>query len=119
MTLSALVGKTADIAELAFLSACQTAAGDIKIPRASAHLAAGMLAVGFEGVVATMWSIGDEYAPLVVEAYNSRLIHWRSQCHLEGGTGAAYALHGAVKCLRDRVGENEFVKWAPYVHFGM
>ena len=49
-------------AELAFLSACQTAAGDEKTPEESAHLAAGMLAVGFKGVVATMWSI---HVPLV------------------------------------------------------
>lgn len=57
------MGMVAKNAELAFLSACQTAVGDEKIPEESAHLAAGMMVVGFKGVVATMWSIGDADAP--------------------------------------------------------
>lgn len=54
---------SADNAELAFLSACQTAVGDEKIPEESIRLAAGMLAVGYKGVIATMWSIRDDDAP--------------------------------------------------------
>ena len=57
LTLSALMDTVSDNAELAFLSACQTAVGDEKNPEESIHLAAGMLAVGFKGVIATMWSI--------------------------------------------------------------
>ncbi|VDC01234.1 unnamed protein product [Peniophora sp. CBMAI 1063] len=68
LTLADLMGTAADNAELAFLSACQTAVGDDKAPEESAHLAAGMLAVGFRGVVATMWSIRDADAPVVVKA---------------------------------------------------
>ena len=59
LTLSTLMDTASDNAELAFLSACQTAVGDEKNPEESIHLAAGMLAVGFKGVIATMWSIGD------------------------------------------------------------
>jgi CHAT domain-containing protein len=40
---------------LAFLSACETAKGDNKMPDEAMHLAATLLFVGFRGVVATMW----------------------------------------------------------------
>ncbi|VDC07745.1 unnamed protein product [Peniophora sp. CBMAI 1063] len=119
LTLSALMGKTSKNVELAFLSACQTATGDKNIPEESAHLAAGMLSVGFKGVVATMWSIKDEDGPVVVEAYYKELIALRkANVDGRGGTGAAYALHAAVKCLRDKIGEDSFERWVPYVHFG-
>ena len=90
------------------------------MPEESVHLAAGMLAVGFKGVVATMWSIGDAEAPIVVEAYYKKLLEPRSSAMVCGAqTGAAYALHEALKQLRVRVGETNFVKWAPFVHFGI
>ena len=46
-------------ADLALLSACQTSAGDEKLSEEVIHLAAGMLAAGYRGAVATMWSIRD------------------------------------------------------------
>ncbi|VDB91747.1 unnamed protein product [Peniophora sp. CBMAI 1063] len=120
VTLQALMGTVSKNAELAFLSACQTAAGDEKNPEESVHLAAGMLAVGFKGVIATMWSIWDNDAPIIVEAYYKRLLEIRKSGTVAPGyTGAAYALHDAVKVLRDHVGEENFVKWAPFVHFGV
>ncbi|KZV61536.1 hypothetical protein PENSPDRAFT_293122, partial [Peniophora sp. CONT] len=119
LSLSTLMGKASTKAELAFLSACETAVGDPKIPEESVHLAAGMLAVGYKGVVATMWSIRDADAPVIVEAYYERLLDLRGSGTLERGeTGAAYALHDAVKCLREKVGENDFERWVPFVHFG-
>ena len=120
LTLADLMGTVADTAELAFLSACQTAVGDAKTPEESAHLAAGMLAVGFKGVVATMWSIVDADAPVVVEAYYKELLALRAARHLrKGETGAAYALHEATRVLRDKVGEKDFMRWVPFVHFGV
>ncbi|VDB86272.1 unnamed protein product [Peniophora sp. CBMAI 1063] len=119
LTLSDLMSTVSENAELAFLSACQTAVGDKDIPEESAHLAAGMLAVGFKGVVATMWSIMDADAPVVVEAYYKELIALRNSGSLtQGETGAAYALHEATKVLREKVGEANFMRWVPFVHFG-
>ncbi|VDC07764.1 unnamed protein product [Peniophora sp. CBMAI 1063] len=120
LTLSDLMATTADNAELAFLSACQTAVGDEKIPEESMHLAAGMLAVGFKGVVATMWSIRDDDAPLIVEEYYKKLLELRVSGSLgQRETGAAPALHEATKRLREEVGEKEFLRWAPFVQFGI
>ena len=120
LTLSALMGKSASNAELAFLSACQTAVGDEKIPEESAHLAAGILAVGFKGVIATMWSICDDDGPVIVEAYYKKLLELRASGTVPlGHTGAAYALHHAMGCLREKVGEDKFERWVPFVHFGV
>ncbi|KZV73113.1 hypothetical protein PENSPDRAFT_319493 [Peniophora sp. CONT] len=120
LSLADLMRTASNGAELAFLSACQTATGDAKNPEESAHLAAGMLAVGFQGVVATMWSIMDEDAPIVVKAYYKKLLQLRKSGEVGNGqTGAAYALHEAVAQLRAKVGEKSFGRWAPFVHFGV
>ncbi|VDB83035.1 unnamed protein product [Peniophora sp. CBMAI 1063] len=120
LTLTDLMTTTTDTAELAFLSACETAVGDVKTPEESTHLAAGMLAVGFKGVVATMWSIQDADAPVIVGAYYKELLAVRSSGSLSRyETGAAYALHEATRLLRDEVGEGEFARWVPFVHFGI
>ncbi|KZV68474.1 hypothetical protein PENSPDRAFT_610026 [Peniophora sp. CONT] len=120
LTLSALMSTASENAELAFLSACQTATGDDRVPEESVHLAAGMLAVGFKGVIATMWSIRDADAPVVVEGYYKKLIALRKTGAVGNGeTGAAYALHEAMKCLREKVGETSFERWVPFVHFGV
>ncbi|KAF5346246.1 hypothetical protein D9758_014371 [Tetrapyrgos nigripes] len=106
--------------ELAVLSACQTAAGDENLPEESVHLAAGMLAVGYPSVITTMWSIGDKDAPIVADKFYASLLG----CHDElvsrnPRQSAVYALHVAVKHLRKEVGEMEFVKWVPFVHYGV
>ncbi|KZV70928.1 hypothetical protein PENSPDRAFT_631053 [Peniophora sp. CONT] len=120
LTLADLMKTVSTEAELAFLSACETAVGDQKVPEESAHLAAGMLAVGFKGVVATMWSIYDEDAPVVVDSYYKELLDLRASGTVPvGHTGAAYALHHAVECLRGKVGESKFERWVPFVHFGV
>ncbi|VDC05869.1 unnamed protein product [Peniophora sp. CBMAI 1063] len=119
LTLAKLMGIVADDAEIAFLSACQTAVGDVRAPEESAHLAAGMLAAGFKGVVATMCSIVDDDAPIVVEAYYRELLALRAAKDVDRGeTGAAYALHEAVGVLREQVGVQESARWVPFVHFG-
>ncbi|KAF8604308.1 hypothetical protein BDV93DRAFT_606014 [Ceratobasidium sp. AG-I] len=115
LTLVDIMKKSFKHAGLAFLSACQTAKGDIDLPDEAVHLAAGMLMAGFPAVIATMWSIRDEDAPLVAQEVYARL--------LEGGKPdsrrAAKALHMAVGRLREEVGEKAFTSWVPYVHLGI
>jgi CHAT domain-containing protein len=100
---------------LAFLSACQTATGDPKLPNEAVHLAAGMLVAGYSSVIATMWSIKDQDAPLVAEKVYGQL--------LKSGkldtTGAAKALHDAVGMLRATIGDQAFSRWVPYIHLGI
>jgi len=108
--------------ELAFLSACQTSTGDEKLSEEAVHLAAGMLAAGYQGVVATMWSIQDRYAPEVAESFYEYLVEKGRGTENAGldSASAAYALHHAVQSIRKEIGDTEdaLLTWVPYVHFG-
>lgn len=118
LELSVIMSKMFKSAELAFLSACQTAKGDESLPEESVHLAAGMLVAGYRTVVATMWSIGDQEAPLVAEEFYSFMLNSRKE-KSDGENQAAYALHHALNRLRKEAGERSFAKWVPFVHFGV
>ncbi|CUA77661.1 Toll-like receptor 8 [Rhizoctonia solani] len=100
---------------LAFLSACHTAAGEERFSNESAHLASGMLIAGYSSVIATMWTIADDDAPLVAERVYSQLI--------KGGkldyTQSARALHMAIGELRAKIGEKSFARWVPFIHIGL
>ncbi|KAJ7270227.1 CHAT domain-containing protein [Mycena rebaudengoi] len=54
-------------AEFVFLAACQTAKGDAGLVNESFHLGGGFIAAGFQGAIATMWSMMDEDGPVVAE----------------------------------------------------
>ncbi|CEL57069.1 hypothetical protein RSOLAG1IB_08323 [Rhizoctonia solani AG-1 IB] len=100
---------------LAFLSACQTAKGDSTRPDEAVHLACGMLMAGYPSVIATMWSIIDDDAPLVADSvYGVMMEDGRMDCKR-----AAEALHIATTRLREKVGEMAFVNWVPYIHVGV
>jgi len=116
-------------AQLAFLSACQTSAGDESLSEEAVHLAAGMLTAGYRGVVATMWSIQDKYGPVVAkDFYDSLLSGELGEGAEDAGrdddgfdsTGGARSLHFATKRLRNLLGTSEasFLAWVPYVHIG-
>ncbi|THU94888.1 hypothetical protein K435DRAFT_860064 [Dendrothele bispora CBS 962.96] len=101
--------------QLAYLSACRTAAGSEKFPEEAVHLAAGMLMAGFQNVVATLWSIDDKDAMLVAK-------HFYRYLKEEGGgdsSQASYALHHAVGKLRESIGDKHFTRWIPFIHFGV
>lgn len=118
LTLEMLMARTSSVAELAFLSACETATGDEKVPDEAVHLAAGMMAVGYRSVIATMWSIADNHAPDVAKEFYTTLLE---QHDAEGKTDPARALHKAVAALRKRedIGGDQLVSWVPFVHFGV
>ena len=112
LELSEIVRHVLPRADFAFLSACQTAVGDEKIVDESVHLAAGMLMVGYRGVIATMWSIKDKDAPQVAEDVYTRILKDGKPNRKD----AAHALHDAVKRLRESGAE--FTAWVPFIHLG-
>jgi len=115
LSLKEIMKQSFSHTELAFLSACQTAKGDSKLPEESIHLATGMLMAGYRSVVGTMWSIQDYDAPIIAEKFYEYLID-------EAGgdsTRAAYALHDAVAHLRKTKGEKCFASWVPFIHLGI
>ncbi|KAI0318040.1 CHAT domain-containing protein [Amylostereum chailletii] len=100
-------------AQFAFLSACDSAAGDKNRPDESIHLAAAMLAVGFKSVIGTMWSMHDADGPDVAAEVYSKIFK-------DGELDLAavpHALDSAVYKLR-RKGV-PISRWATYVHMGL
>ncbi|GHJ36354.1 CHAT domain-containing protein [Streptomyces sp. TS71-3] len=98
-------------AELAFLSACQTATGVPDLADEAIHLAAAVQLTGFRHIVATSWSVGDTSAAVLSDHF------YRESASSGSGVEPATALHRAVRALRDS-DPTEPVKWASYVHFG-
>lgn len=115
LSLATIIQQSHQRKGLAFLSACQTATGDEKFPDESVHLAAGMRMAGYSSVIATLWSIQDQDAPLIAEEVYARLLK-EGRMNIEG-TGRA--LHAAVESLRERHGDKKFSRWVPYVHIGL
>ncbi|PPQ81854.1 hypothetical protein CVT25_013454 [Psilocybe cyanescens] len=119
LDLSSIIQKRLENADLAFLSACQTSAGDEKLSEEAVHLAAGMLAAGYRGVVATMWSIQDRYGAQLAEDFYEKLVNDDSRKF--NSERAACSLHFATQKLRNSLGDSEssLLIWVPYVHFGL
>jgi CHAT domain-containing protein len=116
LTLSRLHQLSLPHARLAFLSACQTAAGDETLVQESVHLAAGMLSAGYRGVIATMWSIRDSDAPVVADEVYAELFRDSDP----DPTQAARALDKAVKKLiKDSGGTKSCLEWVPFIHIGI
>ena len=121
LELSEIIKKRLIGADLAYLSACQTSTGDEKLSEEAVHLAAGMLAAGYRGVVATMWSISDRHGAQVAEDFYARLISQELERLPVSGLstdGAARALHYSTQKLRKQLGDLT-LDWIPYVHFGL
>jgi CHAT domain-containing protein len=116
LDLAQLMGISHKGAELAVLSACQTAMGDNNLPDEAVHLASGMLAAGYRSVVATMWSIADEDGPVIADTLYAGL---KRDLAGKEALRVADALHEAVDQLKRRVGEKNFWRWVPFVHFGL
>ncbi|KAJ6598700.1 CHAT domain-containing protein [Mycena sp. CBHHK59/15] len=107
---------------LAFLSACETAKGDDKVPDEAMHLAATLLFAGFRGVVATMWTMADQDGPKIADIFYEHLFR---NCDATSNppvipdlTEAAHALHLAVAKLREEP-DIPFMRWVPFVHYGL
>ena len=80
-----------------------------------------MLAAGYRGVVATMWSISDRHGSQVAEDFYANLISQDLEQERSSGLctdGAAHALHYSTQKLRKQLGDSA-LDWIPYVHFGL
>jgi CHAT domain-containing protein len=101
-------------AEFVFLAACQTAKGDAGLVNESFHLGGGFIAAGFQGAIATMWSMMDEDGPPVAETVYSNLL---GSGQRPRASEAAKALQLAVRRMRDAGVPHE--RWVPFIHLGI
>ena len=117
LTLEKLASLQIPHGELAFLSACQTAKGDVGLPDEAIHLSAGMLVSGYKGVIATMWSVIDSVAPRIVKDVYQHL----KESNMDPRE-AARALDLAIQNERNRdntrTDNDWFTSWVPFIHLG-
>ncbi|WP_308258588.1 CHAT domain-containing protein [Saccharothrix obliqua] len=95
-------------AELAYLSACSTAAGTPRHADESLHLASAFQIAGFRHVIGGLWPLRDSVSVTAARAFHDRL---------DSGDDPATALHHTVRLLRDAHPDKPNL-WAPFVHNG-
>ena len=121
LTLADLAALDLRETDLAYLSACQTAAGDLELLDEARHLAAALQLTGYRHVLATLWSISDAAAPAMADTTYAHLLHPNpghpNSVGQPEAARASYALHHAVTRLR-RALPGEPLLWAPYIHLG-
>ncbi|MFI8237805.1 CHAT domain-containing protein [Streptomyces sp. NPDC085866] len=100
-------------AELAYLSACETATGGVNLPDEVMHLASTLQTAGYRHVVATQWSIQDGSAPDIASRFYSALI----RAGRPDADRAARALHEALAEHRAH-NPTDPLRWAAFLHVG-
>jgi CHAT domain-containing protein len=114
LTLEEIIKLDLPNAEFAFLSACQTTAGEATLSDEAVHIAGRMLLAGYRGVVATMWSIQDDLAPEVADEFYRRIMEDKRRPE---SRKAAEALHYSIERLRKKGVPH--TSWIPFVHLGV
>ena len=102
-------------AELAFLSACHTAEGDmVGTPDEVVHLAAALQFCGFRSVVGTLWAMEDDDGCDVTKSFYQYM--FRIPGALPNFRDSAQTLHLATKEMRKR--KLGLDRWVKFVHVG-
>jgi hypothetical protein len=100
-------------AEFAFLSTCESAAGDNRgTPDEVIHLAAAMQFSGFRSVVGTLWSMSDSGGPEFADEFYRYMFRKQGEADFRD---AAAALNAATRKLRRKVAA---VNWICLIHIG-
>jgi tetratricopeptide (TPR) repeat protein len=100
-------------AELAFLSACTTAAVGARVPDEPINLAGACQLAGYRHVVGSLWPISDADTVWLAETfYGAALSATKNQAD-----DAAEALHEATRQLRAINRDHPYL-WAGYTHTG-
>lgn len=122
-TVASLTPVRLDHAQLAYLSACRTAAIDTAdLVDEAIHLTSAFQLAGFPHVVGTLWEIDDQIAVTVADTFYA---HLRTPDGTIDTSRAARALHQAVRGVRDghdlpgqlNRTRTSFL-WAAYLHAG-
>jgi CHAT domain-containing protein len=101
-------------AEFIFLAGCETAKGDGVLVNESFHLGGAFITAGFQGAIATIWSMCDEDGAVVAEAVYRHLFAGNERPR---ASNAAKALQLAVRNLREAGVPYE--RWVPFIHIGI
>ncbi|MCX5238980.1 tetratricopeptide repeat protein [Streptomyces prunicolor] len=123
LTVASLAPVLLDQAQMAYLSACRTAAIDaVELLDEAIHLTSAFQLAGFPHVIGTLWEIDDQIAVSVADVFYTQL---KSAPHTLDTSRAAHALHHAIRAVRDGhglPGDLNRIRtpslWAAYLHAG-
>ncbi|MEV7427558.1 CHAT domain-containing protein [Streptomyces sp. NPDC091212] len=101
-------------AELAYLSACESAHGGFTLADEGVHLAAGFQFAGYRHVVASTWSVHDARAGEIADQVYGALAE---DTALPDPSRVAVALHRTVRAERDAAPYDP-ARWAFITHTG-
>ena len=106
-------------AQIVYISACSTAENSSRhLLDENIHIASAFLLVGFPHVVGTMWEAFDFCANDVSQTFYRQLVQMKGEWSgCESHDVFAYALHEAVKYLRE-TGSDNVIGWAHFIHLG-
>jgi CHAT domain-containing protein len=115
LTLADLIKARLPNAELAFLSACHSAAIDVNnTPDEVLHLSAALQFCGFRSVIGTLWAMADIDGPDVTEGFYGHI--FRDAGNAGDFRDAAVALNHATREMRKR--RVPLDRWINFVHIG-
>lgn len=114
LTVAELMDVRHEGAELAFLAACTTALGGMRIPDEVITLTAAMQHAGYQNVIGVLWTVPDRSAERITQAvYNSITVDGQLR-----PSQSAVALHHAV--CEERVRRGRYPSaWVAFVHIGL
>lgn len=116
-TVATLTALRLDRAELAYLSACTTAANtNLALIDEAIHLASAFQIGGYPHVIGTLWAIDDQTSVEISDVFYRELRAHASNPLLDTSR-SAFALHQAVRAVRDRMVDTPTL-WAGYIHSG-
>jgi CHAT domain len=99
-------------AELAYLSACDTAHGPVGLADEAVHLTGTFHMAGYAHVIGTLWSVADQVAAEV-----ARSVYKDITTPVPDAAQTAQALHHAIREVRARYRDTPAL-WAAYIHVG-
>ena len=113
LTITQLANLQYEQADLAFLSACQTATSNVRLLNEPMHLAGLMQLLGYRHVISTMWTTSDRRIAQIADTVYSELM----KSEVPSTLHAAEAVHHAAQALRQTDPADPLL-WASYAHFG-
>lgn len=123
LTVASLTPVRLERAQLAYLSACRTAAIDTtELLDEAIHLTSAFQLAGFPHVIGTLWEVDDQIAVGIADAFYT---HLRTEDGAIDTRRAAWALHQTVRGVRDghdlpgNLNRTQVpFLWAAYLHVG-
>jgi CHAT domain-containing protein len=95
LTVADLAGLDLGDAQMAYLSACDTAVGNQRLADESVHLTSALQLAGYRHVIGTLWPVGDLTSARVTRDFYAKLMEEASATpRVER---APYALHKAIR----------------------